>query len=341
MPGRNTANDSEDANAYSKALELCGEADASLLFLVRFGSVLYGTSLPGKSDRDYRGLFLPSLTSLALSKARKTIGFSTSTDRRRNGAQDMDIDLCSLQDWLLKQLPGGEIGAIDLLFAPSHKECVLFQSRSLAPIFAHPCRLLNLDDSSECCRYAIGQARKYGISGSRLGALKRALAFVEKLDDQRRLGQVMEAIIQNCSDPCHCSEAETAQGSALNIGGKLYPAAIKIGEFRKRLERELKYRKDSVDRIDFKALSHAIRACDQMEELLLTGRIVFPLRSRSELIRIKTGQYSWQELERLILKRLEKVRRLCKSARSEWDRCFAERIILECYGGALARDADC
>lgn len=322
----------EDQEAISLALKLCKEADATLLFLVRFGSELYGASLPGKSDRDLRGLFLPSLASLAISNAKETISFSTSTDKERNSSQDIDIDLWSLQKWLLKELQEGEIGAIDLLFAPSHKKCVLFQSPLLAPVFAQPCRLLNLGDSSACYRYAISQARKYGIRGSRLGALKRAMTFVENLDGQQRLAQVINGIIQTCSDPRHCSEVETAREPCLNIGGKLYPARIKIAEFRERLENELKRHEDHLNRMDFKALSHAVRACDQMEELLHTGRITFPLQSSAELIRIKTGQYSWPELELMILGRLEKIRQLAKNASGQWDRGFAERVILECYG---------
>lgn len=330
-----------DEEAIGLALKLCQEADATLLFLVRFGSELYGTSLPGKSDSDLRGLFLPSLASLAISNAKETISFSTGTDTKRNGAQDIDIDLWSVQKWLLKELPGGEIGAIDLLFAPSHKKCALFQSPLLAPVFAQPCRLLNLGDSSACCRYAISQARKYGIRGSRLGALKRAMAFVKNLNGQQRLAQALNGLIQTCSDPSHCRETETDEGLCLNIGGKLYPARIKIAEFRERLKNELKRHEDQVNRMDFKALSHAVRACDQMAELLLTGRIEFPLQSRAELIRIKTGQYSWPELELMILGRLEKVRQLAKTASNRWDRAFAENVILECYGLAGAEAGAC
>lgn len=336
-----TGTNTGDEEAISLASKLCQEADANLLFLVRFGSELYGTSLPGKSDRDLRGLFLPSLASLAIGSARETISFSTGTDKKRNGAQDIDIDLWSLQKWLLKELPAGEIGAIDLLFAPSHKKCALFQSPLLAPVFAQPWRLLNLGNSSACFRYAISQARKYGIRGSRLGALKRAMAFAENLDGQQRLAQVIKGIIQVCSDPCHCNGVETAQGLFLNIGGKLYPAGIKIAEFRERLENELRRHEDQVNRMDFKALSHAVRACDQMEELLLTGRIAFPLQSRAELIRIKTGQYSWPELELIILGRLEKVRQLAKNASGQWDGDFAERVILGCYGLRSAEAGEC
>ncbi|MDR2819838.1 MAG: nucleotidyltransferase domain-containing protein [Desulfovibrio sp.] len=51
---------------------------ASLLFLTLFGSSLYGTETPGKSDLDVRGIFLPSANSLILHKAQKRLAPMTS-----------------------------------------------------------------------------------------------------------------------------------------------------------------------------------------------------------------------------------------------------------------------
>lgn len=72
---------------YSSFLEqaqaLCRQHDARLLFLTFFGSILYGTATPGKSDVDLRGIFLPSRTSLALNKAPKSLHFFTSNRERR------------------------------------------------------------------------------------------------------------------------------------------------------------------------------------------------------------------------------------------------------------------
>jgi predicted nucleotidyltransferase len=66
----------EYANLVAQAQTLCREQGASLLFLTLFGSVLYGTESPGKSDVDARGIFLPSTESLLLNKAPKSLHFS-------------------------------------------------------------------------------------------------------------------------------------------------------------------------------------------------------------------------------------------------------------------------
>ena len=62
----------EYAALVEQTRELCREHDATLLLLTLFGSTLYGTESPGKSDVDARGIFLPSTESLALNKAPKS-----------------------------------------------------------------------------------------------------------------------------------------------------------------------------------------------------------------------------------------------------------------------------
>ena len=56
--------------------------------------------------------------------------------------------------------------------------------------------------------------------------------------------------------------------------------------------------------MDWKALSHSVRAIRQQEELLETGRLVFPLRDRGEILRIKKGGLSFQETEGVITRGL-------------------------------------
>jgi hypothetical protein len=86
--------------------------------------------------------------------------------------------------------------------------------------------------------------------------------------------------------------------------------------------------------LDFKALSHALRALGQMEELLQTSRIVFPLQGRKELLAVKEGGYTWREIESRILERLKAVDALQEHAPfvGVYDAAFAEACVLACYG---------
>ena len=86
--------------------------------------------------------------------------------------------------------------------------------------------------------------------------------------------------------------------------------------------------------IDRKAISHACRCCIQMIELLKTGNIIFPLQEKEFIKSIKYGNYTWEELEKIILFYLEKVYKEidnCKLENWKYDNKFVEDFILLFY----------
>ena len=323
---------------------LCADHGASLLFLTLFGSTLYGTATPGKSDLDVRGVFLPSRTSLALGKAPKSLHFSTGDGESRNSAEDLDIDLWSVQHWLLKLLPAGDTGALDVLFSPSNADCTLYRHPVLDRVFASPLRLMDTGKGRAYAEYSLGQAKKYGIKGSRVGALKAVrnwlMAHCPSPSPSDRLGDILDELAAACADGRFCYPATVQDEKALHLCGKMHMASVRTAEFVRRVESDmLKYgaRAEEAERnqgLDFKALSHALRALDQMEELLQTGKIVFPLKNRDELVAVKNGASPWKEIEPRILSRLEAVDAMRENApfAGSHDAAFAEDCVLACYG---------
>ena len=330
------------AALIERAQGLCRERGASLLFLTLFGATLYGTATPGKSDLDVRGVFLPSPESLNLGRTPHSLHFSTRTAEGKNAAEDVDIDLYSLQHWLLKLLPAGDMAALDLLFAPSHAACTLYRDPRLDKVFAAPLRLLNLT-ARGYAEYVFKQTKKYGIKGSRSGALKAVRAWLQKRHPNpspvERLGASLDALAAACADARHCCLTEVNGEKSLQLGGKLHAASTPLAEFIRRVEAELQpvaERLAAAERnegLDFKALAHALRALAEMRELLQTGRIIFPLQSRSELVAVKNGRYAWSELEPLVLKRLAEVDALRASAcpAAAYDPAFAQNCVQSCY----------
>ncbi len=334
-----------------QARALCREYGASLLFLTLFGSTLYGTETPGKSDIDVRGIFLPSSASLALNKAPKSLHFSTGNAESRNMAGDVDIDLWSAQHWLLKLLPAGDTGALDVLFAPSHAACTLYRHPALDAVFANPLRLMDTGKGRAYAEYSLGQAKKYGIKGSRVGALKAVRGWLRAhYPDARppdcpadcppgRLNDCLDALAAACADGVFCSVVSVQNERALQLCGKLHMGTVRMPELITRVEADMRRygaRAEEAERnegLDFKALSHALRALDQMEELLQTGKIVFPLQNRQELVAIKKGEYPWREVEPRILERLDAVDALRENApfTGVYDAEFAEACVLACY----------
>jgi hypothetical protein len=327
-----------------QAQALCREQGASLLFLTLFGSTLYGTESPGKSDVDARGIFLPSLESLIVNAAPKSLHFSTGDGARRNMAGDADIDLWSVQHWLLKLLPAGDTGALDLLFSPSHAACTLYRHPVLDAVFANPLRLMDTGKGRAYAAYSLGQAKKYGIKGSRVGALKTVRQWLREHCPEpaahERLGDYLDAMADSCANSPYCSVEEVQGEKALQLCGKLHIASVRMPELLRRVEADMRRygaRAEAAERnqgLDFKALSHALRALDQMEELLQTGKIIFPLKNRAELLAVKEGKYPWDALEPRILQRLKIVDAMREQApfAAVHDARFAGECALACYG---------
>ncbi|WP_156908117.1 DNA polymerase beta superfamily protein [Desulfovibrio cuneatus] len=328
----------------AQAHELCREHGATLLFLTLFGSSLYGTESPGKSDVDIRGIFLPSTTSLHLQEATKSLHYSTGNNARRNTAQDVDIDLWSVQHWLLQLLPAGDIGALDMLFAPSHPACTLYRSPALDAVFANPLKLTDTVSGRAYAEYSLGQAKQYGIKGSRVGALRRVGHWLAEqtgnLPAHAKLLPCIDVIAGLCDDSEHCFAVETRQGKGLHLCGKTHMGSIGMEEFARRVQGDMQrdgaraLEAEHNNGIDFKALSHAVRALYQVEELLLTGKIVFPLQQREELRAIKEGHSTWSQLEPYILERLAQVDTLRRTAphSGTYQPDFAKQCVLACYG---------
>lgn len=325
-----------------QADRLCRERGVELVFLTVFGADLYGTAKRGESDLDLRGLFLPTLESLVLGTAPKSIHHTTGRADRRNQADDIDIDLWSVGYWL-KMLADGEIGALDLLFAPSNRDALIYRGPQLDPFFNRPLRLLDIGGSRTYAEYSLGQAKKYGIKGSRLGAIKAIYYWLSGQDgwnSDERLEPHLQTLVDLCADENFCRLEIVQDRPGLFLGGKLFGGRMKLLEFVHWVAAEMERYGDRAalaeanQGLDFKALSHAVRALDQVAEIYRTGSLGYPLAGRADLLAIKEGRFSWAELEPLILNRLKAVAELRESTRfvGRRDEDYARQSLLACYG---------
>lgn len=64
-----------------------------------FGSHLYGLETP-TSDKDYKGIYLPHPREILLGTAKKSIDTSTGDKNSKNGVNDVDRQIYSLQSLL-------------------------------------------------------------------------------------------------------------------------------------------------------------------------------------------------------------------------------------------------
>ncbi len=73
-------------DVLAKAQAICRENSCRLLYLA-----YYGTAIPGKSDLDCKGVYLPAPQSLALGKAPSSLRFSTGDADSHNSPDDVDV----------------------------------------------------------------------------------------------------------------------------------------------------------------------------------------------------------------------------------------------------------
>ena len=316
-----------------------------VLYLIKSGSHLYGTNTE-TSDTDYKGLFLPDTRSALFGDAPRHLSHKTGTNDSKNTSEDVDIELFSIQ-YFLKQLAKGETNAVDILYSYTHEDCVLMRDAALDRMFRNHDKLFDVRNCNAYVGYAIGQAKKYGVKGSRLGVIKKVHEWVSDcaFDPFSTLGEWAEGIIQDCGDDSYCfkKELKTGDGSLrpyLVLCGSKHEYGIRMDEFIDRVNKayttygERAKAAMNNEGVDWKALSHAIRAINQMEELLLTGSLEFPLKSAVHLLRVKSGMFSWPTVENMILEGLEKIQSLIdsgKGSNNKYDAGFAKAFVYSLY----------
>lgn len=311
-----------------------------------FGSHIYGTNLP-TSDHDFKSVFVPFARDILLQKATKVSrNQSTGDPNAKNSPEDVDQESFSLHGYL-KLLCEGQTVAIDMLFVPekfiswnsttwriiqyNRKE---FISKSIAPFIGY-------------CRQ---QANKYGIKGSRMAAAKAAAELLRgfaNVDPSLKLGDFGGgmAVAQLAEEhPEHITfeDRKSPNGNVvrhLSVCDKLAPFTLRVDRAAEMYENlwmaygERARQAMNNEGIDWKALMHARRICDQAVELLATGNITFPRENAAELLEIRLGKRTYAEVAREIELGMEYLESAMatSSLREKPNFELAEQLVLDEY----------
>lgn len=253
-----------------------------------FGAHLYGTATRN-SDIDYKGVFLPSKEEVLLGRIPKCHNYSTGTNASKNTPEDTDYELYSLH-YFIKLACDGQTVALDMLHAPA--AMILEKSPIWDAIVANR-RAFYTKNIQSFADYARRQASKYGIKGSRLNAVALVLDILKKEDPATKIRAVWDKLprVEHCFD----IEPDANGMRQFQVCGKSFQESASIGYVIPILA---KYHEDYGHRakmaaenknIDWKAVSHALRATYQVKEILTEGTITFPLREAGFLMKVKEG----------------------------------------------------
>ncbi len=342
-------------NLVKKATDLLEERHpgGELLYLIKFGSHLYGLNTP-ESDVDLKGIFLPNFESLVTQKKIRSINYTTGKNVDKNTSDDIDIELWSLQYWL-ELVSKGDTSGLDLLYSVSNDDIILSRNPVMDKIFNNPFSLFNPQDTQAYVGYCIGQAKKYGVKGSRLGVIKQVSKWIynyidnlDVLDPAAKLIDIMYDIEKHCGDPSYCFIKEMPYRKDIGttipyliICEKQHQSTITIDEFYTRIQKiyetygERARLAEQNKGMDYKALSHALRCIKQCEQLLTEGEITFPFKDDDlhDIMKIKLGDLPWNEIEPMIVNGLEDINKLQKvtTVTGHYNEKFVRDFVMSLY----------
>jgi len=303
----------------------------NVMFLSKFGSHLHGTTTP-TSDLDLKAVFMADLSDIVLGRDRETVTASSGGDGR-NEADDLDIEFIELRK-LLSDAMKGQTYAVELLHADQGSE--IFSTDLYEDLRANKDKLLT-SNVKPFIGYCVSQAKKYGMKGSRLKATEEALDFLKESNRNHRVEDVVDEIPKNdivfVVDKDLAAQDEPVQ--LLEINGKQFDMRVKLKDVTPVLENLIgKYGNRAhraKDGVDWKAVGHAYRVIYELEELLTTGAIQFPLKDREFLREVKLGNVEYERVQEELPELIERVDGLDTDLPKKPNRQFWDDWALSAY----------
>ena len=285
-----------------------------------FGSHMYGLNTPN-SDMDYKGIYLPELDDLLLGTAAKNISRSTGDDSSKNTADDIDDDWYSLSEFL-KLAMKGETVALDMLHVNPDLAAVeidpeygfiwnsLVQNREL----------FYTKNLKAYMGYVKRQAAKYGLKGSRIAAMREAIEFLSSVAGREvPLHAIWDQLpINEYANKVDITNEKTGlTNSFYEVNGKKYQDTNTAEYTLERIEKALSaYGQRALlaeknEGVDWKAVSHALRAGYQLRSVLKDGSFAYPLAETEYLRDVKSGKLDYKTQVADVLEQLvEEIDRL-------------------------------
>lgn len=331
---------------------------------IKFGSHLYGTNTP-TSDLDFKGIYLPTAKEILLGRIKETIANSRpKAECERNNKDDIDSEYFSL-DRYLSLLTEGQTVALDVLFAPRDNYTLLTDvgDAIMTEIYANREKLMTKNVNA-FVGYARQQAAKYGIKGSRMDALKRAMELLDGLyaavpyDKLALHDSLFANLIKECEalvslEKTALVEFVMLKGPTgeidqkhLHVNGRYLPMHATVKWAREIVGKMLEGYGNRAKKahlaggVDWKALSHAVRVNSEALELLGSNFITFPRPDKDLLLQIKRGDLPYEQVAEIIEQGLADLYAAQEKSplRDSPDREWVDNFLYRIYSDIVKRD---
>jgi len=282
--------------------------------ICRVGSHLHGTATE-QSDTDLKAVYIATLDDLIMGEDQTTLKVSTSDDEVRNGAEDVEIELIELRKFM-DDLMKGQTYAIEMLSVDSGN--LLYSSRIWDSLLHNDTPIVS-KNVKPFIGYCVAQARKYGLKGARLAATEEVLEVLKTFDPKERLYNVIDQIPLNEYCERYTKDLSSSKDNVLNqqemirINDKEFNVEVRIDYMlpviQSVVDRYGKRARKARDGVDWKAIGHAYRCISELDELLETGHITFPLENKEFLLKVKKGEVPYEQVQEDLPELIEKVQK--------------------------------
>lgn len=261
-----------------------------------FGSHLYGTATKN-SDTDYKGVFMPDFKTILLGKVPKSVHKNTNNDNEKNSSIDIDEEIYSIH-YFIKLAYKGETVALDMLHAP--KDMLLFTTPLWESLVEERERFYT-KNLKAFVGYARRQASKYGIKGSRLNDAERVLDFLKSQDPNVKVCTLWDSLPEGDHIYKYPANEDSNNERMYEVCGRKVNERASVGYFIPVVQKFYsnyghRAKMAALNQgIDWKAISHALRAAFQVKQILQEGTISFPLQQAPYLTAVKQGQFHYTE----------------------------------------------
>ena len=264
---------------------------------MEYGSHLYGLSTP-QSDTDYKAIALPTAKQIIMQQADFDIKMSTGDQHGKNTNEDIDDEVMSLSKFLYQAMAGKNT-AIDMLHAAPDQVMI---TSDIWKELQDKREMFYTKDMSSYVDYVQGQAAKYGVKGSRLAALKDAMDVLGKVvpADETKLGDIVDFL--PVGEHAQIIEVDSKVGKQ-----KFYEICQRKFDFTNKVDYCLTNMQkiydgyghraklaENNDGVDWKAVSHALRAGFQARAIYLHGGFSYPLAETDFILDVKKGKVDYK-----------------------------------------------
>lgn len=259
------------------------------------GSRLFGTA-NADSDTDVTSVWLPEARDILLGRIDWTVFANDSS--RRNTSEDIDHKQHDLARFL-KMVSEGHPMAAEMIFAPDESFAepphqIWASVRALAPYIIP-------DDVSKYMGLIEHQSASFGIGGEKYEAVSRVLDLLTKEKARTpkcSVADIADAVVDVAASR-HVRIDVRADGERLlliagrsvHLGNRISDAHRLAWTFVESFNSKAR-KLSTVDRRDWRAVSHAVRLADEALELSSSGFITLPRPNAEELSEIKAGAMS-------------------------------------------------